>query len=99
MRFALPPTNVYRSATDRILFFFLLSVAFKTPMTRVLAQEKKPWQARRVVFLNDVWLCAGDVVRLLHHRRAHLACGMDFDVPTVQQQTRPVPPPPRHPCP
>lgn len=43
-----------------------------------------------MVFVNDVWVCAGDVIRLLHHRRAHIACGMDFDRPTLQQMPRSV---------
>ena len=36
------------------------------------------WSAERVVFLNDVYFCARDVIRLLHHN-ADMACGMDFD--------------------
>ena len=36
------------------------------------------WAAERVVFLNDVYFCARDVVRLLNHD-ADMACGLDFD--------------------
>ena len=36
------------------------------------------WEAERVVFLNDVYFCSRDVVRLLSHD-ADIACGMDFD--------------------
>ena len=36
------------------------------------------WAAERVVFLNDVYFCARDVVRLLSHE-ADIACGLDFD--------------------
>jgi hypothetical protein len=42
------------------------------------------WPARRVVFLNDVYFCARDVVRLLQHD-ADVACGLDFDRPTLEQ--------------
>ena len=41
-------------------------------------QVKKPWKADKVVFFNDVWLCASDIIRLLSHRDVNLACGMDF---------------------
>ena len=49
------------------------------------AQDAEPssssapvWAAERVVFLNDVYFCARDVVRLLNHD-ADMACGLDFD--------------------
>lgn len=43
------------------------------------SNESAPlWPAERVVFLNDVYFCAQDVIRLLRHR-ADIACGMDFD--------------------
>ena len=35
-----------------------------------------------MVFLNDVYFCAKDVVRLLLHD-ADMACGMDFDRPKL----------------
>lgn len=54
------------------------------------AVQDKPWPAERVVFLNDVWLCAGDVMRLLAHEGAHMACGMDFDRPHIAQMARQV---------
>jgi Cryptococcal mannosyltransferase 1 len=43
-----------------------------------------------VVFLNDVFACAGDVARLLAHDTAHLACGLDFDRPRIAQMDRQV---------
>ena len=36
------------------------------------------WPADRLVFVNDVFFCAGDVIRLLQHWDADVACGMDF---------------------
>lgn len=38
----------------------------------------EPWQADTVVFLNDVYFCAGDVLRLLQYD-ADMVCGLDFD--------------------
>ncbi|KAJ9527014.1 hypothetical protein QJQ45_025289 [Haematococcus lacustris] len=35
--------------------------------------------AQRIVFLNDVWFCHQDVVRLAQYRTADIACGLDFD--------------------
>lgn len=43
-----------------------------------LKADQPVWAADKVVFLNDVYFCARDVVRLLHHD-ADIACGMDFD--------------------
>jgi Cryptococcal mannosyltransferase 1 len=43
-----------------------------------------------VVFLNDVFACAGDVARLLAHEGVHLACGLDFDRPRIAQMDRQV---------
>ena len=37
------------------------------------------WQADRLLFMNDVYFCAKDILRLLQHRDAALACGMDFN--------------------
>ena len=37
-----------------------------------------PWPATRIIFLNDVYLCAKDVIRLLFHE-ADMACGFDLD--------------------
>ena len=42
------------------------------------------WPADRVVFLNDVYFCAKDVIRLLLHD-ADMACGMDFDRKKLDQ--------------
>jgi hypothetical protein len=36
------------------------------------------WPAQRLVFINDVYFCARDVLRLLQHESADLACAMDF---------------------
>lgn len=41
------------------------------------ASQRKEAYAK-VVFLNDVAFCAGDVVQLLTHDAAHVACGYDF---------------------
>lgn len=46
-------------------------------------QAKPLWQADRVIFLNDVYFCARDIVRLLQHD-ADMVCGMDFDRPRLQ---------------
>lgn len=36
------------------------------------------WPADRLVFVNDVFFCAGDLMRLLQHEDTDMACGMDF---------------------
>ena len=41
------------------------------------SQENVPWNADKVAFVNDVFFCARDVVRLLRYD-ADLACGLDF---------------------
>lgn len=35
------------------------------------------WKADRIIFMNDVFLCAKDVVRLLLHD-VDMACALDF---------------------
>lgn len=40
--------------------------------------ELPRWHADRLVFINDVYFCARDALRLLHHVSADLACSMDF---------------------
>ena len=35
------------------------------------------WPPTKVLFMNDVYFCARDAVRLLLHK-ADIACGMDF---------------------
>lgn len=47
-------------------------------------RAEKVWPADRVVFMNDVYFCARDVVRLLLHG-ADMACGMDFDRKKLDQ--------------
>ena len=42
------------------------------------------WPADKVIFLNDVYFCARDAVRLLLHN-ADMACGMDFDRKKLDQ--------------
>ena len=37
------------------------------------------WQVDRLLFLNDVYFCAQDTIRLLQHTGVDLACGMDFN--------------------
>ena len=49
----------------------------------------KLWPADKVVFFNDVYFCARDVVRLLLHG-ADMACGMDFDRRKLDQVPVPV---------
>ena len=41
-------------------------------------RSQKMWLADKIVFLNDVYFCARDVIRLLLHN-VDMACGMDFD--------------------
>jgi len=56
------------------------------------------WPADKVVFLNDVYFCARDAVRLLLHD-ADMACGMDFDRKSLDQipaQVESIAPPPPH---
>ena len=54
-----------------------------------LARSAPVWAAERVVFLNDVYFCARDVVRLLSHD-ADIACGLDFDRLALHAAPRPV---------
>ena len=37
----------------------------------------EPWKADRIVFMNDVFVCAKDFMRLLLHD-VDMACGLDF---------------------
>jgi hypothetical protein len=32
-----------------------------------------------MLFMNDVFFCAKDIIRLLQHTDVALACGMDFN--------------------
>lgn len=48
------------------------------------AKSKPMWPAERIVFLNDVFFCARDVVRLLQHD-GDMVCGMDFDRPKLEE--------------
>lgn len=54
-----------------------------------VGQAKPLWQADRVIFLNDVYFCARDIVRLLQHD-ADMVCGMDFDRPRLQDASEEV---------
>lgn len=47
----------------------------------VQGRDGKPreWEADRVLFINDVFFCAKDIIRLLQHTDVALACGMDFN--------------------
>jgi alpha-1,3-mannosyltransferase len=56
-------------------------------------QSQVLWPADKVIFLNDVYFCARDAVRLLLHD-ADMACGMDFDRKTLDQVPVQVTPPP-----
>ena len=51
--------------------------------------DSAPFRADRALFLNDVYFCAAGALRLLGHD-ADLACGMDFDRPTIRQMSREV---------
>ena len=37
-----------------------------------------------MVFLNDVYFCPRDIVRLLLHQNVSLACGLDLDLKSEQ---------------
>ena len=37
----------------------------------------EPWRADRIIFMNDVFVCAKDFLRLVLHE-ADMACGLDF---------------------
>lgn len=41
------------------------------------ASRQKPWKADRVLFMNDVFICAKDFMRLLLHD-VDMACALDF---------------------
>ena len=42
------------------------------------------WPADRIVFLNDVYFCARDTIRLLQHD-GDMVCGLDFDRPKLEE--------------
>lgn len=42
-----------------------------------LSEQDSGWPADRVIFVNDVYLCAKDIIRLIYHN-ADMACGLDF---------------------
>ena len=49
------------------------------------AKSNKPmWPADRIVFLNDVYFCARDTIRLLQHD-GDMVCGLDFDRPKLEE--------------
>ena len=49
------------------------------------AKSSKPmWPADRIVFLNDVYFCARDTIRLLQHV-GDMVCGLDFDRPKLEE--------------
>ena len=49
------------------------------------AKSSKPmWPADRIVFLNDVYFCARDTIRLLQHD-GDMVCGLDFDRPKLEE--------------
>ncbi len=48
------------------------------------SKSKPMWPADRVVFLNDVYFCAADAVRLLQHE-GDMVCGLDFDRPKLEE--------------
>ena len=48
------------------------------------ARSKPMWPADRVVFLNDVYFCARDTLRLLQHE-GDMVCGLDFDRPKLNE--------------
>ena len=48
------------------------------------SKSKPMWPADRVVFLNDVYFCARDAVRLLQHE-GDMVCGLDFDRPKLEE--------------
>jgi alpha-1,3-mannosyltransferase len=69
--------------------------AWGLPSGGARAKAKAMWPAERVVFLNDVFFCTRDVVRLLQHD-GDMVCGMDFDRPKLEEMpmevSHPLPP-------
>ena len=63
---------------DRIEHLARMRNAALGPMLRTPGGGPPAWRADRLVFVNDVFFCARDVLRLLRHAGADLACGMDF---------------------
>eukprot|EP00884_Botryococcus_braunii_P015546 jgi/Botrbrau1/2675/Bobra.0203s0021.2 len=47
------------------------------------SRSRPLWEADKLIFLNDVYFCARDIVRLLQHD-VDMACGLDFDRPRLQ---------------
>lgn len=60
------------------------SAALHPEISNAEAADIPAWPAERVIFLNDVFFCAHDVVRLLQHD-ADVVCGMDFDRPKLEE--------------
>ncbi|PNH02419.1 Alpha-1,3-mannosyltransferase CMT1 [Tetrabaena socialis] len=69
-----------RAGQDRIAF---LASVRQAAVDQVLAAcgglAEGFCSADRIVYLNDVFFEATDVVRLLQYRDAHVACGLDFE--------------------
>ncbi|BDA47686.1 probable alpha-1,3-mannosyltransferase CMT1 [Coccomyxa sp. Obi] len=63
---------------DRIYHLAHMRNLATTKMRQGLKGELPQWHADRLVFINDVYFCARDAVRLLQHVSADLACSMDF---------------------
>jgi hypothetical protein len=53
-----------------------LSGGQEVEVTPRSGQEEGGWPATHVVFMNDVFACAGDVIRLLYHD-VDMVCGFD----------------------
>ncbi|KAK9820093.1 hypothetical protein WJX72_006049 [[Myrmecia] bisecta] len=60
---------------DRIAFLAAMRNAVLAPLYE--DEEGRVWEADRIIFLNDVFFCSSDVIRLLQHD-GDMVCGMDF---------------------
>ena len=53
------------------------SAPSSSKLLRGHANGIQPWKADRIIFMNDVFVCARDFARLLLHD-ADMACALDF---------------------
>jgi hypothetical protein len=67
--------------TDMVLARGMTDTLSALPAAPLQGRGGKPreWEAERLLFINDVFFCAKDIIRLLQHTNVALTCGMDFN--------------------
>ncbi|CAK0732610.1 hypothetical protein CVIRNUC_000155 [Coccomyxa viridis] len=67
-----------RQGEERVAFLSKLRNAAISPMQQGENGSLPEWPADRLLYINDVYFCAQDIVRLLQHTNVSAVCAMDF---------------------